>query len=343
MNQFKLQTSRIRAFSACIAVAACLLWIVPLAYSQASPTLGPTKTPTPGVAVEPAATVTPASASEEAVISEPFEPLTQADLNVLTGNVQRPNGITWFNDTLYTACTGDQTVYEINSRTGVTRTYIFGINNAHTLYVELDNLERLAMWVPDFAENELNLVTRNGVTRIAEDLDGPWGISMVDDESFLVSNLLGGNISSVTRDGDVEVLLEGLASPTGLTHDEQYVYVANNGSTRRAIEVYPLDELLAGAADLQGVNLVSGLQNTTGLQFGPDGKLYFAYALGTRGVVGRVDPAICLENGGCTNEQVEIVVYTELEAPLAGLAITPDMRLFVHTMFAPDIYWAQID
>lgn len=307
---------------------------------QATPTLGPTKTATPGTS--PVSTAVPEAQGEDAT-PQPFEPLTQADLNVLTGNVQRPNGITWFNDMLYTACTGDQTVYEINSRTGQTRTYIFGINNAHTLHVELDNLERLTMWVPDFAENELNLVTRSGVRRIAGDLEGPWGITMVSEELFLVSNLLGGNVASVTRDGEVEVLLEDLAAPTGLVHDEEWLYVANNGSTRRAIEVYPLSDVLAGQGDATAINLVSGIQNTTGLQLGPDGRLYFAYALGTRGVVGRVDPELCLANGGCTNDQVEIVVYTELEAPLAGLAITPDMRLFVHTMFAPDIYWAQLD
>jgi hypothetical protein len=88
--------------------------------------------------------------------------------------------------------------------------------------------------------------------------------------------------------------------------------------------------------------LVSGLQNTTGLVLGPDGYLYFAYALGTRGVVGRVDPDVCRERGGCSNTDVEIVVFTELAAPLAGLTISPDMRLFVHTMFSPDIYWVQL-
>jgi hypothetical protein len=51
----------------------------------------------------------------------------------------------------------------------------------------------------------------------------------------------------------------------------------------------------------------------------------------------------CIEEGGCTNDQVEIVVFTELAAPLAGLTISPDMRLFVHTMFSPDIYWVQLD
>ena len=88
--------------------------------------------------------------------------------------------------------------------------------------------------------------------------------------------------------------------------------------------------------------LVSGLQNTTDVQLGADGYLYFAYALGNRGLVGRVDPKVCQANGGCTNDQVEIVLFSDLDAPLAGLTITPDMRMFVHTMFKPEIYWAKL-
>ncbi|MEL7236828.1 MAG: hypothetical protein AAGK74_20155, partial [Chloroflexota bacterium] len=83
-------------------------------------------------------------------------------------------------------------------------------------------------------------------------------------------------------------------------------------------------------------------QNPTGLTMGPDGLLYVSYALGTRGVIGRVDPVMCRENGGCTNNEVEIVVYTDLAAPLAGLAISPDMRLYTHTIFSPDIYFADL-
>jgi hypothetical protein len=85
--------------------------------------------------------------------------------------------------------------------------------------------------------------------------------------------------------------------------------------------------------------LISGLQEVTNVVMGPDDYLYFAYALGSRGVVGRVDPEVCKENGGCTNTQVELVVWTELAAPLAGLIITPEMRLYVHTMFGTEIYW----
>ena len=86
-----------------------------------------------------------------------------------------------------------------------------------------------------------------------------------------------------------------------------------------------------------------GLQNVSNIVYAPDGHLYFAYAIGTRGVVGRVEPGECAENGGCDNDQVELVLYTDLSAPLAGLTISDDMRLFVHTLFRPEIYWAKIE
>ncbi|NDJ62133.1 MAG: hypothetical protein GYB67_13480 [Chloroflexi bacterium] len=304
-----------------------------IAAGQDSPTLAPPKTETPPPA-------TPIR------VAQAFEPLTQADLSVLTGNVQRPNGFTWHNDFLYTACSGDMTLYEINSRNGATQTYISGVRNAHTLYVEGTG-SNLTLWVPDYQTNALARVSRSGGIRpIAEDLEGPWGIAYVNETQFLVTSLLGRSLLLIDREGTTTPVVGNLASPTGVVTDGEWVYVANNGSSRRAIEQYPLDDLLDGGfvpAQADSPSLVSGVQSTTGLQLGSDGYLYFAYALGTRGVVGRVEPAVCREAGGCTNDQVEIVLYTELAAPLAGLTIAPDMRLFVHTMFAPDIYWAQID
>ncbi len=299
----------------------------------ATPTPAPTKTPTPAaVIVSPPAEAT----SQPDVSSAPFEPLTQADLQVLTGNVQRPNGISYFDNYLYTACSGDGTVYEINSESGETRTYIWGVSNAHSLFVEEQD-EALQMWVPDYGENRLELVTRQGVVPITrEPLQGPWGIVAEDEEHFLVSSLLGNHINRISRDGEVTVALDGLAAPAGLVLEENLLYVANNGSTRRAVEWYDL------STEADGGPLVSGLQNATGLQLGADGKLYIAYALGTRGLVGRVDPEACREAGGCTNDQVEVVLYTDLETPLAGLAVTPDGRLFVHTMFNPALYWVQL-
>jgi len=308
-------------------------------YGILTPTVAPTKTdiPTPPLLEEtPDAAETPSRA--------PMQSFTQSDLSVMTGNVQRPNGMTWHNDRLYVSCTGDWTLYQLDSTTGQTRTYIYGVRNAHTLYAETGTNEELTLWVPDFQMNSISRVTRMGVASVASNLNGPWGISYRNENEFLVTNLLGNNVMVVNRDGTMREAVTGLASPTGITQDSAYVYIANNGSTRRAVEWYDVGQVEAGvvaSSDAPQV-LVSGLQNATGLTFAADGNLYIAYSLGNRGVVGRVKPDECRENGGCTPDQVEIVVLTELAAPLAGLTVSPDMRLFIHTMFSPDIYWLQL-
>jgi len=313
-----------------------------LAQSTTTPTSGPSKTPTPSA---PTATALPAEVSsprDRAI----FQPWTQSDLSVLTGNVQRPNGLTWHEGKLYAACNGDFTVYEIDPNTAFTRTYIWGVRNAHTLYAETTPQGELSLWVPDYQTNQLVYVERTGVRPIASDLNGPWGIAPIDSNQFLITSLLGDSLLLMHRDGTYRIIISDLRSPTGIVVDGPYVFVANTGSARRAIEWLLVAELLGldeNDSAPQPKPLVSGLQNTTGLVMGPDGLLYFAYALGTRGVVGRVDPAVCFNKGGCNNTDVEIVVFTELAAPLAGLTISPDMRMFVHTMFSPDIYWVQMD
>ena len=333
-----------RSLVSILVIAITCLLTAALALAQNNtPTPAPTKTPTEtsaGAGEE----ATPVATDAAGVERVPFVPLTQDDLTSLTGNVQRPNGIVWHDGKLYTACTGDGTVYEIDALSGSTMTYIWGIRNAHSLYAENEGTA-LNLWIPDFQANALNLVTRSGVEPVVTGLEGPWGIRYVDEERFLVSNILSNTVNLLTRDGENTVALEDLASPTGIDHDGETLFVANNGSTRRSIEYYPLDDVVRGSTDNLPEErlLVSGLQNVTGLELGSDGYLYFAYALGTRGIVGRVEPQTCMENGGCTNEQVEIVIYTELAAPLAGLTISPDMRLYIHTMFSPDLYWAQIE
>ncbi len=272
--------------------------------------------------------------------------MTQADLSILTGNVQRPNGIAWLDDQLYVSCTGDWTIYQIDPDNGQTLTYIYGIRNAHTLHAENGTDNEIHLWVPDFQTNSLNDVTRNGVRVITNTLSGPWGMVEENEDAFLISNLSGNTLTRVSRAGEVETVVGGLRAPTGLAIEGENVYVANNGSTRRAIEWYDLSAATAlpieAPADGAGHELVTGLQNVTGLAMGEDGYLYFAFSLGTRGVVGRVDPVRCKENGGCAHEDIEIVLLTELAAPLSGLTISPDGRLFVHTMFSPDIYWVQL-
>jgi hypothetical protein len=310
-----------------------------------TPTPAPSKTATltPPPSSTPAA-VTPEPTAEPTALAQPgemMEPFTQSDLNVLTGNVQRPNGIYWFNDELYVGCNGDWTLYQINSVTGATLTYIYGVRNVHTLHAESDTAGEVNLYVPDYERNVLLRVRRTGLQTVASNLSGPWGITPYDADSFLVTNLLSGNIVRITRTGNVAEFLGDLRSPTGVVVDGEYVYVANNGSARRAVEWTTADSTTNTGSTPQP--LISGLQNPTGLVLASDGFLYVAYSLGTRGVVGRVNPQVCRENGGCTNDQVEIVLYSELAAPLAGLAISPDMRLFVHTIYRPEIYWVQLN
>ncbi len=307
-----------------------------------TPTTAPSKTPT---------TAPPQNTSQTASQSntQDFNPLRQADLSVLTGNIQRPNGLFWFDNKLYTSCTGDWTIYEIDIETRATVQYIFGVRNSHSLYLERDDQNNeVNLWIPDFQTNTLAHINRSGLEVAASNLNGPWGIARLNETSFIVTSLLGNNATIISRDGQTNEALTNLRSPTGIASDEEYVYIANTGSARRAIEWYATSEVTATEESIDTDNnstphtLVTGLQNTTNITLARDSYLYFAYALGTRGVVGRVNPEVCRENGGCTHDQVEIVVYTELATPLAGLTISPDMRLFIHSMFSPDIYWVQL-
>ena len=263
---------------------------------------------------------------------------SQSDLSIITANTQRPNGMTWHNGKLYTACSGDWTIYEIDPDEKTTAQYIYGVRNAHSLLGRsIDGQDEL--WIPDFQQNSLVRIRQGTVATITSTLEGPWGIAALDDGDFLVSNLLSNNVVRITPSGDTQEVISDLRSPTGIAVSNDIIFVANTGSTRRAIEWYSLDPDSSATSGI----LVSGIQNTTGITLADDGHLYFAYALGTRGVVGRVNPDECIEANGCTHNEVEIVIYTELPAPLAGLTISPDSRLYIHTMFSPDIYWVQLN
>lgn len=286
---------------------------------------------------------TPTPSLKAAKITQPF---TQADLTVITGNTQRPNGITWYNNKLYTVCSGDWTIYEIDATTGETEQYIYGVRNAHTL-LATDSTNELQLWIPDFQTNTLVRIQQGTAENIATGLNGPWGIAQLNEDTLIITNLKSNNAVAITN-GNTQEIISGLRSPTGIAADSQYLYIANTGSARRAIEWFDLTQIPAGEGEIplranqDGKPLVAGLQNTTGITLGPDRLLYFAYALGTRGIIGRVNPEVCIQNGGCSNDQIETVVYTELPVPLAGLTISPDMRLFVHSMFSPDLYWLQL-
>ena len=270
-----------------------------------------------------------------------LEPFIQSDLTILAGNVQRPNGIYWHDGYLYTGCAGDFTIYRVNDTTGETTTYMAGVQNAHTIYAETNAQGGVDLWVPDFQRNAVvNVVEGPEMNMIAEGLNSPWGMDVASDGSFFVTQLRGDNVLHVQRDGTYAEVAVDLRNPTGIAVDGDYVYVANNGSARRAIEWFDVNEAPINEDSIQP--LVQGLQNTTGVVLGPDRLLYFAYSLGTRGIVGRVDPEHCRENGGCTNADVEIVLWSELSAPLAGLTLSDDLRLYVHTMFGSEIYYVQL-
>jgi hypothetical protein len=271
---------------------------------------------------------------------------TQADLSLLTGNIQRPNGLVWHDGMIYAACSGDWTVYQIDTATGDTKQYIYGVKNAHSMIAQTDG-DNTNLWIPDFQSNNLVEITQGVVKNIATNLNGPWGIAQFSDSQFLVTNLRGNDVVMVGN-GDPKEIITKLRSPTGIVVADKYIYVANTGSARRAIEWFDAPSARTKTLPIDAEDktvshsLVTGLQNVTNIVMGGDGFLYFGYSLGTRGVVGRVDPATCRKNGGCTNDQIQIVVYSELAAPLAGVTLSDDMHLYIHSIFSPEIYWVDL-
>ena len=288
---------------------------------------------------------TPASTPSESptVTSTPqapalANPFRQDDLEMLTGNVQRPNAITWYDDHLYTVCNGDWTIYKIDDRSGDTITYVFGVRNGSSFIVE-DTEAGFDLWIPDTDSGTLWKVdqARLAPVSIASQLDTPWGITRIDEDHFLVTNAHAHSISEVSERGAVNTILTDLRSPTGIVSDGSRVYVANAGSARRGIEWF---EIQQDGSYSQPQPLVSGLRSITNVALANDGYLYFGYALGTRGIVGRIEPRQCLD-GGCTSEDVEVVVFSDIPAPIA-LTISADLRLFMHSRYRPEIYWVQL-
>lgn len=303
-----------------------------------TPTLAPSKTPTLSPTLEESQDDT--NGTEATPVSSLLEnPFTQDDLQLLVGNVQRPNGIIWHDGELYTVCNGDWTLYRINDTTGSTITFVFGVKNGNSLL--LDETESgFDLWIPDSDSDTLWKVDQNRSAPISINnrLITPWGITRVVDNKFLITNSKGNSIVEVTDDGISNPVLNELRSPTGIVADNEFIYFANGGSARRGIEWF---ELLEDGSYSEPQTLISGLQNTTNVIMGQDDFLYFAYALGTRGIVGRINPSQCRDDG-CTNEDVEIVIFSDIPAPIAGMTLSDDMRLFLHSRYRPEIYWIQL-
>ncbi|MYD09564.1 MAG: hypothetical protein F4X02_05910 [Chloroflexi bacterium] len=265
-------------------------------------------------------------------------PFLQDDLELLVGNVQRPNGFVWHEGSLYTICNGDWTIYKIDDRTGDTITFVFGTRDGNTLILE-DTAAGFDIWVPDPESGTLWKVDhrRAAPAPITTELEAPWGITRLDSSQFLITDTRVNAIAAVSVDGQRREVHGELRAPTGIVKDGRHVYFANGGSARRGIEYFTVDDVGVYSSVKP---LVSGLQNTTNLALGSDGKLYFAYALGTRGVIGRIDPTIC-HDSGCSGDDVELVVFSDIPAPLA-ITLSDDLRLFLHSRFRPEIYWLQL-
>jgi len=144
---------------------------------------------------------------------------TQADLSLLTGNIQRPNGLVWHDGKIYAACSGDWTVYQIDATTGNTNQYIYGVKNAHSMVAQTDG-QNTDLWIPDFQSNNLVEITQGVVKNIATNLNGPWGIAQFNDTQFLVTNLRGNDVVMV-GEGDPKEIIIKLRSPTGIVVDDK--------------------------------------------------------------------------------------------------------------------------
>lgn len=296
----------------------------------------------PTLAQDSAATVESVEAesnSPATVSSVPLEsPFLQDDLELLVGNVQRPNGIVWYDNSLFTICNGDWTIYKIDDRTGDTITFVFGTRDGNTLMIE-DTVGGFDLWVPDPEVGTLWKVDqkRSAPVRVTAGLEAPWGITRLDETRILVTDTRLSSIVEIMENGGIHEVHGALRSPTGIARHEQFIYFANGGSARRGIEYFEITENEQYSAVKP---LITGLQNTTNIVMGSDGNLYFAYALGTRGVIGRIDPSIC-HDSGCSNDDVELVVFSDIPAPLA-ITLSDDLRLFLHSRFRPEIYWLQL-
>lgn len=316
--------------------AIVLFALATLSYAQeATPDAAPSEPRSQAETDDADQALATAGNTQPSVLENPF---LQSDLELMVGNVQRPNGLVWFDDALFTVCNGDWTIYKINDSTGDTITFVFGVRNGNSIIAEATEAG-FDLWVPDPDTGTLWKVDqqRAAPEDIATDLAAPWGITRLSEDSFLLTDTRSNSIIALPTAGELKTVHSELRAPTGIVRHGDRVYFANGGSARRGIEYF---EVAADGTYSEVQPLVSGLQNTTNIVMGADGYLYFSYALGTRGVVGRIEPTRCLESG-CSNQDVEMVVFSDVPAPLA-ITLSDDLRLFLHSRFRPEIYWVQL-
>ena len=57
---------------------------------------------------------------------------------------------------------------------------------------------------------------------------------------------------------------------------------------------------------------------------------------------GEYNRTCAVKMGDAPITKLKLLFTTDLAAPLAGLSISPDMKLYTHTIFSPDIYFADL-
>ena len=165
------------------------------------------------------------AANEEmanARISGLESPFLQSDLELLVGNVQRPNGIVWYDDALYTVCNGDWTIYRIDVLSGETVTFVFGVRNGNNLIAETTE-SGFDLWVPDPDTGTLWKLDqrREAPVGVATELGAPWGITRLDDERFLLTDTRSNSILAMAAAGERETVHSQLRAPTGIVRHEE--------------------------------------------------------------------------------------------------------------------------
>ena len=129
--------------------------------------------------------------------------------------MQRPT-LVWFEDTLYTVCNGDWTIYKIDDRSGETVTLVFGVRNGNSLIAESTEAG-FDLWVPDPDTGMLWKVDqrRAAPVSISSELPAPWGITRLNDDGFLVTDTGANAIYSLSVAGKQETIHSELRAPTG--------------------------------------------------------------------------------------------------------------------------------
>ena len=155
---------------------------------------------------------TPTAAATPSPAESPRLPFLQSDLTLLMGNVQRPNGLVYFDGSLFTICSGDWTIYKVDAETGDSISFVFGVQNGNSLIAESTEAG-FDLFVPDPDSGALWQLDqrRQAPVKVAEELAAPWGITRLGDDVLLVSDTRANAVFAINGDGEQTKLVEGAA------------------------------------------------------------------------------------------------------------------------------------